>query len=216
MSFYHCFDWSFLELTTQRTLLKAWYVFPLTFCEPLEFTGVPAPPFPNRKKTAKNKIIAKEMEKWQVKEHMHRGTQQDCWGLIHEQHLCQHHCLWKSKHSTWFCRWSENPRLKPAVFVSCSLYPPGEWGATKSFIPLAFTLSSMSRDLTNIDWQLRAFGSGVLSFFFHFSLCLQLTECAGLSFFSILCLSYVSCSIIQLYVCSSRHTLQSRHRDLVY
>lgn len=150
-----------------------------------------------------------------MKERIHRGTQQDCWGLIHIQHLCRHHRLWKSKHSTWFCRWSENPRLKPAVFVSRSLYPPGEWGATKSFIPLAFTLSSMSRELTNIDWQLVRFWFWCAFIYFFFFPVFSWLSVLNYHFF-ILCFSYVSCSVIQLYGCSSRHTLQSRHGGLVY
>lgn len=113
-----------------------------------------------RKKTAKKKKRGKWRRNREVTGEgahapRHAARLPDC--LIHRQCLCRHHCLWKSKHSTWFWRWSETPRVKPAVFISCSLYPPGVWGATKPFIPPIYTLSSTSRELTDIDWQLMYF-----------------------------------------------------------
>lgn len=164
-----------------------------------------APPFTERKtKLAENKIITdgveEEMEKWQVEEgdkHMHRGTQQDCWGLNRTRRFRRHRRLWKSKHSTWFCRWSKNPRVKPAVFVSCSHYPPGEWGATKTLLPPhpTYAVLSMSRELTDSDWQLVLFWFWCAFIFFYFLL--RLAECVGLFPFFTLCLSDVSCSNIQ-------------------
>lgn len=167
--FYSGFHWSLLGSTTQETLLKARCVF-LRSHEPLGFTGSPLclllRSLRGKQKLAENKIITdgveEEMEKWQVEEgdkHMHRGTQQDCWGLNRTRRFRRHRRLWKSKHSTWFCRWSKNPRVKPAVFVSCSHYPPGEWGATKTLLPPhpTYAVLSMSRELTDSDWQLVLF-----------------------------------------------------------
>lgn len=47
-------------------------------------------------------------------------------GLIRTQCLLRHHRLWKSKHSTWFCRWRENPR-GDACCARLLLFLPSRW-----------------------------------------------------------------------------------------
>lgn len=94
----------------------------------------------------------------------------------HAQRFHRLRRLWKSKHSAWFQRWSENPRVKPAVFVSCSLYPTGAWSATKSFtppLPSTYILLSVSQMLTDIDWWLMCFWlwCTILIIFIYFFFC---------------------------------------------
>ena len=59
----------------------------------------------------------------------------------------------------------KNPRAEPAVYVSCSLYPPGEWGAAKSFIPQHTRCRQCPGSWLTLTDSCCAFGSGALLFF---------------------------------------------------
>lgn len=145
------------------------------------------------------------------KKHMHWGRRMAAVDSHTASSPLLYNCLWKSKHSTCFCRWSKNPRVKPAVFVSRSLYPPGMWCATKSFTS---SLSSLSQELADTDWQPVHFLLLVCFYISYISLS-SLGVCGFNIFFFTLCFSDVPCSNSQVYGCSLRHIQKSRY-CLVY
>lgn len=112
------------------------------------------------------------MEEWQVKEggeRMHRGTQQDCWGLIHTRRLFSSSIACGNQNIP---HGSGDEAKKPKGKACCVCLllslPSRRVRWYEDFHPPSstHTLSSTSRELTDSDWQLLCFWFGCAFIFF--------------------------------------------------